>query len=177
MLRTQRGFNLVESLVCLALGALALGVALPGMREFSQRQALTAEHNRLNAALHGARTLAITHHVSAVVCPSLDSSRCRSGTRWDEGWIVFGDTDGDAQRDDGEPLWHSDSATSAGLKVRSSAGRPRAQFRPNGMSRGSNLTQRLCDRDGAVVSALVINNAGRTRKAEPAELRALDRCE
>ncbi|MBD8526789.1 GspH/FimT family pseudopilin [Pseudomarimonas arenosa] len=163
-MHTQRGLSLVELMVTLSLiGVLLAGVA-PGFRDFMNRQQAVSLNNRLLAHLAMARTQAVVHRATTVVCPSaLDAQQCRNGGDWSEQWLVFIDIDGDLQRDANETVISQEAADlPPGWRLVSSIHRPRVRYKANGMSTGSNLSIRLCNGNTAH-SAIVMNNAGRPR--------------
>lgn len=169
------GFSLIESLTVLAVSSLLLGAAMSGFAGVTDRNRVAAEHNRLTATFNLARTIALTRRQRTVVCPSGDGRICRRDGVWEDGWIVFGDADGDRLLDPSEDALRQETA-SVDLRIRGSVARGLVVFLPNGSARGSNQTLRLCDSEGAPLAGLVLNNGGRSRKASPREARALTPC-
>lgn len=174
--RPQRGFSLVEIMTALGISAVLLGVAMPSFSTLFEKQAFNTAHNDLAAAFHFARTLAVTERQQAVVCPSTDAQNCNSPAVWDRGWIVFLDRNRNKQRDADEPVRRADQREREALGIRSSTARPLVVFRPNGGSGGANMSLRLCNADGEPVSALVLNNTGRLRKASSSEAAGMASC-
>ena len=172
----QRGLTLIELMMGLAVVAILLGAALPAFGDLVERQRVVGAHNDMVATMHYARALALTERRNAVVCPTTDGSRCEPGGVWDQGWMVFVDHNDDRQRNADEDIERIEQRPRQALQIRSSAFRPHAVFRPNGMSGASNLTLRLCDPDGVLRGALVLNNTGRLRKAADAALPGMGDC-
>ncbi len=175
MTRSLAGFSLIESLTVLAVGSLLLGAAISGFAGVTDRNRISAEHNRLTATFNLARTLAVTRRQRTVVCPSVDGRICRRDAIWEAGWIVFADADADRQLDPSENALRHETA-SVDLRIRGSVARGLVVFLPNGSARGSNQTLRLCDSDGAPLAGLVLNNGGRSRKASAREAPGLAPC-
>lgn len=169
------GFNLIELIVTLAVLAILLTIAAPSMAALKTRSASTATHNLLMGSFATARQHAIGHRRLTTICPGTVQAGCRSDGVWDGGWIVFVDRNDDGRLDAIDILVRSESAIPAGLHASSGQGRPRATFRPNGMSGGTNLTLRICA-DGVAQSAVILSNTGRTRAATPDELGTLPGC-
>lgn len=165
--RSIRGFSLIELFMALAVAGVLFGIALPSFQQMQERQHFVATQHGLMGGFHQARTLAVTRGLPAAICPSTDGLSCRSGGIWDQGWLVFVDANRNGRRDADESVerMHLDPAPT--LRIRSSAQRPMAVFRPNGGSGASNLSLRLCREDGRLLGALVLNNSGRLRQARP----------
>ena len=162
-----RGFTLIEALIAMAVVAILAGVAVPawsGAREAAH--ALAAK-----ASLGGSILAAITHSsttgVEVVLCPGTPAG-CRGGMDWSHGWIAYADLDRDRVRDAHETLVKSAPALGARVHLRSTVGRTRLVFQPNGGNAGSNVTFTLCDGRGARRAVtLVLANDGRLRAGTP----------
>ncbi|WP_395788651.1 GspH/FimT family pseudopilin [Aquimonas sp.] len=168
-----RGFTLIELMMVVAVTAVLLGLAVPSFNALMERQRLVATQNHLMAGFHYARSLAVSTHAQAVICPSSDGLNCQTGGVWDSGWMIYVDRNRNGRRDADEAPQRVERQPS-GLRVRSSASRPQAVFRPNGGSGASNLTLRLCSESGQALGTLVLNNSGRLRKTVAAD--ASGRC-
>ena len=78
----QRGFTLIELLVTIAIAAILLMVAVPGMSQFKRNAELTSATNSLLGAINAARGEAIKRGLHAMVVPI-------NGTDWNSGVYVF----------------------------------------------------------------------------------------
>jgi type IV fimbrial biogenesis protein FimT len=81
-----RGFTLTELLVALAIMAVLLALAVPGLTHQRAEAALRSATGQTMAALHLARRLALARGQSITVCPSPDGQRC--GFNGGE-WLLF----------------------------------------------------------------------------------------
>jgi type IV fimbrial biogenesis protein FimT len=169
------GFTLVEALVVLLIIALLVGVALPAWSSASE----SAHAGAAQAALLESLTRSIDHAALAgsevVLCPG-DATGCRDTIDWSHGWVAWADLDGDRARGAGETLLQVESALGGRVHLRSTTGRRRLVFQPNGGNAGSNVTFTLCDGRGAAQArSLVMANDGRLR-ATPAGAAAARAC-
>jgi len=162
----QRGFTLAEIVFALAILAGLLGWGLPSFREIQRNAARSREVNQFVHALHLARQEAIKRNGVVSMCPSTDGEVCAvTGTPWQDGWIVFANTDADAPatRDPGEPLlsvappWPEGSVD---------GNRSTLSFRPFGQM-GVTATFTFCDDRGArAARAVIISQTGRPRVSQ-----------
>lgn len=172
MRRMQTGLSLVEVAVAMIAIAILAGVALPAYQ--GAREAAYAGAARV--ALAESLLKAITHAAltgsEVVLCPG-DASGCRAGTDWSHGWMAFADLNGDRQRGPGETLLHEQAALGGQVHLRSTVGRTRLVFQPNGGNAGSNVTFTVCDGRGpAKAATLVMANDGRLRNGAPTKAAA-----
>jgi type IV fimbrial biogenesis protein FimT len=163
-----RGLTLVELLITLAIAALLLRLAVPGVRDLLAAQRAAAASNGVVSAVHLARSAAITFRVSVVLCPSR-GGRCGSQANWPEGGLIFGDENGNAEYDDGERLFGAMPALERGalLRWRSFRNRSYLRFEPSGLTAWQNGHFQYCPASGDIRHArqVIINSAGRTRVA------------
>ena len=101
-------------------------------------------------------------------CPASGRS-CLATNDWSGGWVVFDDVDADRRVGAAERVVKSVAAPGGNVRLRTSAGRIRLVFQPNGGNSGSNATFVLCDGRGPDKAvAIVLSNEGRIRTAKPA---------
>ena len=171
----HHGFSLTELLTTTALASLLLTQMVPAMRDLQHSSRRAAASNTLMAGLSLARSEALRSRVDTVICPvNAASDGCRSDGQWHHGWIAFTDHNRNTRIDGRDRTFLQESAM-GGVELHSGSGRPRVRYAPNGMNRGSNLSIRVCI-EGAVQSAVVLNNAGRTRLEQQASALRAMRC-
>ena len=96
----ERGFTLYELLITLLVVGVVLALGVPNMAEFAQNSRMTSTANDMHAAFQLARTESARAKTNITICASSNSLAATptcSGT-WDQGYIVFEDTDGDVSR-------------------------------------------------------------------------------
>ena len=158
------GFSLIEQVMVLAILAVLTSLAVPSLSKvLGSNQLQVAQTDFITALLH-ARETAVVSGKRTLFCPTLDGHRCSDDTRWDSGWLLGHDSDGDQQPDNGA-LYVGHGYTGK-VKIRSSAGRHAVRFNPDGSAGGSNLTLLFCAQgDAASALSVVVSNSGRTRGA------------
>lgn len=166
----QTGTTLLEMMVVLAVAAITLGIALPGMGALMDSRVLSVATNDILASLHLARSESIKRGSRAVLCPSEDGNVC-SGGGWHDGWLVFQDLNNNAARDDGEALILVRPALPAGIRLTGNQFVSNyISYAPNGGTKlvggflqGGTLT--VCKTAESPIEArqLVISTTGRVR--------------
>ena len=185
----SRGFTLIELVVTLAVAAILLGVGVPSFTAMVRDGRMEAAASELNLALYLARSEAVkragTAGVRAVtVCARATDTRCSTDPDdWENGWIVFADTDlapGDADAEIGpndtilrvaDPVNEAiDIASFFSTNRTASAGAPRnhLSYRGTGRTNWENGHFALCDEREAVRwRALNVSLTGDIRRARP----------
>ncbi len=110
-LRGRQGFGLAEILVALAIAALLLGLGVPGYHDWIANTEMMNEARQLADNMNRARAEAIKSGFRVNLCQTAGAQECAPVGTWDRGWILFKDTNGNGDVDDGEPvLWTGDAA-------------------------------------------------------------------
>jgi len=162
--RLQRGISLVEQIMVVSVIAILAGVALPPLHHLLSRNRLQVAQSDFMTALQHARSTAAITGKRTLFCPSPDGHQCSDDTRWERGWLLGEDADGDHQPDGGPSYTRGAYAT--GLRIASNNGRHFVRFQPDGSAGGSNLTLLFCEPGGDNPAlSVVVSNSGRIRGA------------
>lgn len=169
------GFTFMEAITAMLIASVLVAVAVPAMADARS----VAHAKAARAALLESITQSIAHSAltgsEVVLCASGDGIACSGQPEWSGGWLAYADLDGNRERTDGETLLRRQQALDGGVHLRSTAGRTRLIFRPNGGNVGSNVTFTLCDRRGPDKAVtLVMANNGRLRDGTPTATAARD---
>jgi type IV fimbrial biogenesis protein FimT len=171
------GVTLIELLIVVSIIAILATIATPTLGSLKQAGASRSARSALAVAINQARSSAVIHRKSVVLCPSADQSSCDHDTRWQHGWLVYFDDNRDNQHDSDETVIASSQAQLRDVAMLGSAGRYRIRYQADGTSDGSNLTITVCDRRGPTEArTLVINNSGRLRSGTPTAAQAGAAC-
>jgi type IV fimbrial biogenesis protein FimT len=171
-----RGFTLVEFLVTLAILSVLAATAVPALAGFGQRLEMRRLSGDLLGNLYLARSEAIKRNGRVVLCKSADASSCASSGGWEQGWIVFHDSNNDGLRAPGETLLQAMPPLPSGWRLAGNASVARhISFDPTGGTRLASGafqagTLTLCRLSLAPTPArqLVINANGRPRVQDAA---------
>jgi type IV fimbrial biogenesis protein FimT len=159
--RSQHGFTLYELLITLVVAATILTLGIPNLVAFTQNGRMTSAANDLHASFQMARSEAARAKTNITICSSADpmgAAQC-DGT-WDQGYIVFIDTDGDILRAGAtETVLRAHPPAESGVILRVANGANFFSYAPTGLGRGdiggnTSVTQVvICDDRGNVKAA------------------------
>lgn len=167
MKHATSGFTLIELMTTLAVLAVVLAIGMPAMASIRKRAQASAALNQLTTSLATARIMAVSKNRSVTLCPSSDGSTCRTDLNWGAGWIIYLDPAREAQPASSDLVMQRMDAPK-GVSIRSTVGRHRVRYLPDGMSSGTNVSLSLCSTtDKQLIGRVVINNAGRARSEKP----------
>lgn len=176
-MKREKGFTLIELMVAVAISAIVLGFAVPSFANLIKLNRLATLTNTMVTTLGLARSEAIKR--GRVV-----SVRRLSGTSnvWEQGWIMFVDTDGDGVGDENGNGSYYDSgdekvirqyeALPAGYSLRTAGNfASSVRFLPTGLVASGNDTFALCSPDAVSGTAageydgrgITLNLTGRVR--------------
>ncbi|MBI3563113.1 MAG: GspH/FimT family pseudopilin [Gammaproteobacteria bacterium] len=161
-----RGFSQLEILTTLAIMAILLGAGVPSMAGLMQTNRLTAHLNDLTATLALARSVAIQHNQSVLVCKSSNQATCSANSLWAEGWLVFEDNDADNTFSPSDTLLLIHDPTHSSIHMRYNGRGTDHYLVFHGDGDTSNGTFSICDFTHSELNrALIINRLGRVRVA------------
>ena len=173
MHRRHAGFTLIELVTAMSVATILAGIGIPAAQDAAE----AARSGAAKGTLYEAWLTSVSHASNTgsevVLCPG-DAGGCRKSIDWSSGWIAYADIDGNRARGPNEPLLSQGDAPGGRVHLRSTIGRTRIVFQPNGGNAGSNITWTLCDGRGAVAaSTIVVDNSGRLRSGTPTAAAAM----
>lgn len=75
-------------MVTLAVAAILMSVAAPGLKSMITSNRTSSASNDLLSGIQYARSEAVKRDTSVTVCPSADGTSCSGDSDWASGWIV-----------------------------------------------------------------------------------------
>jgi type IV fimbrial biogenesis protein FimT len=164
----RSGLTLVELLIALAIAAVLMAAAAPSFRSLAAARRSDSALNHLIAAVHYARSAAITSRTTVTLCPG-SGNACLGRDQWHHGALVFADDDADGVLDPGETVLTRLPPLEPGDRIywRSFRNRTFLQFRPSGYTIWQNGHFLYCPADGHPARArmIILNAQGRVRVA------------
>lgn len=164
----RRGFTLVELMAVLAVVAVLMSFALPSFQRLLSAQRGAAAMNQMVAAVHAARSLAVTSGRMTTLCPGAEGA-CVGRNQWHRGALIFIDDNANGELDGDEQVNRALPPLTPGERIywRSFRNRSYLQFRPRGHTRWQNGHFLYCppDADATLARMAVLNAAGRLRIA------------
>jgi len=160
----QDGFTVLELMITLSIASILLLTGIPTFQQFTLKQDMSAAIASLHNDLLMGRSEAVFRNERIVACPGSPAEGCSGASHWGAGWIVFGDSNGDRQRQDSETVIRHGQGFER-LSIQGSAGRSDIRFFPDGSTPGSNGSITFCGPGGPEnARKLVISNLGRIRR-------------
>jgi len=155
-IKRQSGFTLYELLITVLVIGVILTIGVPNMAEFTQNSRLTSTSNDLLSSFQLARSESARTRGNITICASNNSldPGANCGGTFDDGWIIFVDTDGDLNRGGGENVLRGHPAPPSGVTITPENGATYFAFAGTGLGRGdvgglpSIATVMICDERG-----------------------------
>ena len=159
------GFSLVEMLIVLAITGILSSYALPSFNQLVNRNRQNSLLLQLFSHHQLARSEAIKQNQSIILCKSDNGQQCTPSAHWQNGWIVFADTDNNKQLSGSEPLIDSfqNHNPSLSLSYKGFGSHNYVRYYPDGRS-STNGSFVLCTPQGdSTARSLIISRTGRAR--------------
>lgn len=100
----MRGFSLLEMVSVVAIAGIVVVTAVPTFAAMMRSTRLTASTSQLLSTLNYARSESIKRNKRVTICTSLTLTDCARNVGWNQGWLVFEDTNSDGQRSANEDI-------------------------------------------------------------------------
>jgi len=170
------GFTLIELMITIAIVAVIAMIGIPAMGDFILNNRIRSQSGDLMAQLSQARSEAMRTASRVTVCPGGVSDKrdpiC-DGTAWENGWVIFLDTNADYKENSGEKPLAVSGALDGNNTLRSAVFSTFISFRHDGLvvdmpGADPPWSFALCDSRGFgdKARAIVVNKVGRIKVLE-----------
>lgn len=162
--RAQTGFNLIELMVVLLIASVISTMGGPVLSETVERNRLRTQADRILTTLNLTRSEAVKRNQSVSVCRSSDGTSC-SGN-WEDGWIVFTNSDGDDTVDAGvDTVVRVYAGLNSGYTLGGTINTSALTYFGDGSYAGGAGSIHLCAADADISQgwSLMLNTVGRPR--------------
>jgi type IV fimbrial biogenesis protein FimT len=100
----------------LAVSATLLSVGIPSMKSVVNSLRVSSASSDFFSSLMLTRGEAMKRRVRVVMCKSAEGKTCTAAGTWQQGWLVFVDSNGDGERAASEPLLQARQSMGAALR-------------------------------------------------------------
>jgi type IV fimbrial biogenesis protein FimT len=119
---TSRAFTIAELMVALGLAAFLVTAAAPTFHDWLSAYQLANYAKHVAESMTRARTEAIRRTDRVNLCKSADQRQCADAGSWENGFLMYVDTNHDGRLDAGEPVLGIEGHAPPGITV--TANRP-----------------------------------------------------
>ncbi|MEM7303996.1 MAG: GspH/FimT family pseudopilin [Pseudomonadota bacterium] len=162
-----KGFTIIELMIALALVGVFITMGVPAFSGLMERNQLTTGINTFVSSLSIARSEAIKRNQRVSLCASNDGEQC-ADTGYENGWIVYVDSNqSDSLDDDDEIIWvNSNLSTNFTLRATSALSN-QITYMPTGrIGASTEGNVKLCkDNDISKARMLIMIRTGRVQLA------------
>lgn len=162
--RSQVGFTLIELMIVLLIVAVVSALGGPALSETVKRNRLRTQADRILTTLNLARSEAVKRNQAVSICSSSDGAAC--GGDWEDGWIVFSNSDGDTTVDAGvDTVIRVYGGVSSGYTLSGTIGASALTYYGDGSYAGGAGVINICSPDADIDQgwSLLLNTVGRPR--------------
>ena len=103
-LNAEAGFTLIELLITVTLIGIIASFAVPAFRDTIISNSVSFGRDQFFSTLVYARSEAIKNGMAVTICKSADGTACDDTLDWEDGWLLFADSDRDGTMDTGEQV-------------------------------------------------------------------------
>jgi type IV fimbrial biogenesis protein FimT len=103
-MKNSSGFGLMELVIVMLIVAVLAGIGIPSYKYVTTSNRMAGEINGLLGDLQFARSEAIKEGLQVTVCSSPSPQTACGNSHWQNGWIVFLDSNGNGIVDAGETI-------------------------------------------------------------------------
>ena len=153
-------------MITLTIITLVMAIGIPSMTAYVQNDRLTTQINTLVGHFAYARSEAVKRSQQVSVCVSNNTTSCTGGNNWQDGWIIYVDSDGDGSFTAGEEILRAKQTLEGSNTLKPGTIASQVTYDYRGFVTAASVgTFSLCDSRGASYGkAIAISTTGRVRK-------------
>lgn len=172
-----RGLTLIECLVSIFILSIFTVCTLPIIEKYVHLKYMEGEAEKFISSVIATRTEAVNQQRNVAMCKGSPKIGCIRNNSWNEGWILFVDSNNNSQFDNGDKVFQSVSSIRTGYTYHSSAGvSDLISFTANGyMNSSGSISIIVCSFDKSVSLGYRINLSMSGRLTSEKDLSACDR--
>jgi len=160
------GFTLVELLIATLVASMLIAIAAPTANAFFSKAHMKRAYLTLTDSFLLSNRVSVSSGANVVMCPIGTNNQCVDSTDWSKGWLVFVDRDDDRDYGPDDSLMQQYPVVGGDVRLRSTDGRRRIVFQPDGDNAGTNLTFTLCSKHTAATT-ISLSNLSKARVGLP----------
>lgn len=162
-LKYFQGFTLPEILVTLAVIVILITMTAPSMQGLIINQRVASATQEVFTAIHLARSEAIKRQRTVSLCSTVDGISCdEDDSGWENGWLIFTDSDADGVLEDGDEVLRVEDAQNEQIIISWNQGGA-LSFNSRGQTNLAGTFEVCADGE---VRAVIISRTGRPRVEE-----------
>jgi type IV fimbrial biogenesis protein FimT len=160
----QSGFTLIELMIVLLIASVLSVMGGPMLAETVKKNRLRAEADRMLSTLNLTRSEAVKRNLPVSICQSSDGASCVGD--WEDGWIVFTNSDGDNTVDAGvDQVIRVFEGVNTGYNLNATVSANTLTYFADGSYAGGAGVINVCapDANASQGWSLILNTVGRAR--------------
>jgi len=165
MIKTSKGFTLLELIITIAIAGILVAVATPSFTGVMKNNRLITSNNNMLTALILGKSEALNRGLAVTLCKrNVAGDACDTSAVWSDGWLLFSDQDKDGAIDAGDSLIRVYDPLNTNITLSYSFNK--VTFNSLGFADGFNGTFKFCDdRSASYARGLIIANTGQLSQA------------
>jgi type IV fimbrial biogenesis protein FimT len=113
----NKGFTLIELIVTIAILGIMLTIAIPSFRSLIINNRIATQSNDFISDIAHARAEAVRRNARISICKSNTGTSCVASANWQDGWVVWLDSNNDGVVNTGETILRVHGPLASGITL------------------------------------------------------------